>query len=84
MAERGELPSTRVGETAVRIPKAELLAWLRARTRSASDTLLDSSRALAPAVGFEPAHFGLKDLARLSVWPDLGHPARSGRKLICI
>lgn len=39
MAERGELPSTRVGETAVRIPKAELLEWLRARTTSASDTL---------------------------------------------
>lgn len=39
MAERGELPSTRVGETAVRIPKAELLAWLHARTRPASDTV---------------------------------------------
>jgi excisionase family DNA binding protein len=39
MAERGELPSTRVGETAVRIPKAELLVWLRARTRSASDAV---------------------------------------------
>ena len=38
MAERGELPSTRVGETAVRIPKAELVAWLRARTRSVSET----------------------------------------------
>ena len=38
MAERGELPSTRVGETAVRIPKTELTAWLRARTRSTSET----------------------------------------------
>ncbi len=30
--ERGELPSTRVGEGSVRIPKAELIAWLRERT----------------------------------------------------
>ncbi len=35
-----------------------------------------------PAAGFEPAHFGLKELARLSVWPELGYPARSDPKLI--
>jgi len=35
-----------------------------------------------PAAGFEPAHFGLKELARLSVWPELGYPARSEQELI--
>ena len=29
-----------------------------------------------------PAHFGLKELARLSVWPELGCPARTEQKLI--
>jgi excisionase family DNA binding protein len=38
MVETGELPSTRVGETAVRIPRTELLAWLRARTTPAAPT----------------------------------------------
>jgi excisionase family DNA binding protein len=33
MIESGELPSTRVSETAVRVPKVELAAWLRERTR---------------------------------------------------
>ena len=32
MIESGELPSTRVSETGVRIPKAELVVWLRERT----------------------------------------------------
>ena len=35
-----------------------------------------------PAAGFEPAHFGLKELARLSVWQELGYPARFEQKLI--
>ena len=35
-----------------------------------------------PAAGFEPAHFGLKELARLAVWPELVRPARSEQKLI--
>ena len=30
-----------------------------------------------PAAGFESAHFGLKELARLSLWPELGLPPRS-------
>jgi site-specific DNA recombinase len=37
---------------------------------------------MVPAAGFEPAHFGLKELARPSVWPELGYPARSEQKLI--
>lgn len=32
MIDSGELPSTRVSETGVRIPKAELIEWLRERT----------------------------------------------------
>jgi excisionase family DNA binding protein len=32
MIESRELPCTRVGETSVRIPKAELVDWLRERT----------------------------------------------------
>jgi excisionase family DNA binding protein len=39
MVEAGEMPATRVGETAVRIPKTELLAWLRARTTPATPTV---------------------------------------------
>ena len=35
MIESGELPSTRVSETAIRIPKRELAAWLRERTTAA-------------------------------------------------
>jgi excisionase family DNA binding protein len=35
MVESGELPSTRVSEASVRIPKAELTDWLRERTTGA-------------------------------------------------
>jgi len=41
-----------------------------------------NSYSKVPAAGFEPAHFGLKELARLSVWPELGLPARTEQKLI--
>ena len=35
MVESGELPATRVSEASVRVPKAELTAWLRERTTGA-------------------------------------------------
>ena len=53
-----------------------LAAWFGLR----DDDL--NSKIGVPAAGFEPAHFGLKELARLSVWPELRHPARSDRKII--
>jgi hypothetical protein len=39
---------------------------------------------LVPAQEFEPRTLGLKELARVSVWSELGLPARSDQKLICI
>jgi excisionase family DNA binding protein len=44
MVETGELPSTRVSETAVRVPKAELATWLRERTLGTIETSPWSSR----------------------------------------
>ena len=38
MVESGELPRTRVSETGVRIPKAELIEWLRERTSGGQRT----------------------------------------------
>jgi hypothetical protein len=35
-----------------------------------------------PAAGFEPVALGSQELARLSVWPELGYPARTEQKLI--
>ena len=40
------------------------------------------SRLEVPAAGFEPAALGLKELARLAVWPELGYPAGTEQKLI--
>jgi excisionase family DNA binding protein len=53
MVETGELPSTRVSETAVRIPKAELATWLRERTFRTMETSPRSSR-LAVVGGSRP------------------------------
>jgi excisionase family DNA binding protein len=53
MVETGELPSTRVSETGVRIPKAELSTWLRERTFSTMETPQRSSR-LALVGGTRP------------------------------
>jgi hypothetical protein len=82
-----------VGATLLASFGSTVAAWMRSvpagrgqtasrTTKSRPESCISYSK--VPAAGFEPAHFGLKELARLSVWPELGYPARSEQKLICI